>query len=108
MLPSETQHRKKTIPQNKEPVKKEPPKPTIPTEQVQEFLEGKLSLSTGARVTNIEAGYLWNQEGIEKYRINVWCEKRGDSDSLCVQVFIGGSYFVHYNRKDGTITDRTL
>jgi hypothetical protein len=99
---------KQTMPKKKEPVKKEPVKPTIPEDRIKEFLDGKLKLAGTVRVKNVEAGFLWSQGGVEKYRINVWCEKRDDPDSFCKQFFIGASYFVCYDRKDGTITDRTL
>ena len=90
------------------PKKKEPVKPTIPEDQVKEFLDGKLKLTSATRVTDVEAGFLWDRGGLERYRINVWCEMRDNPDSFCKQVFIAESYFVCYDRKGGTITDRTL
>lgn len=79
-----------------------PPKPRIDPVRLEEFLSARVTVGQGAKIANITDGFLWESEGLQRYRINVWMLK--DSG----EQHIGASFFVHYDKNKKIITDKTL
>ena len=84
-----------------------PPKPNLPERELKDFLHGKLKLHQAAKVSTIDANFLWKEGGLERYRVNVWVTEP-HTDGLYDRQYIGASYFLHYDRSSGVISDKTL
>jgi len=82
--------------------------PAIDAQTMKSFLEGRLTLKEAVKVKNVEQCFLWNREGLERYRINVWMTKKYDGDLIAEQIYIGKSYFLHYDSTTGEIEDKTI
>jgi hypothetical protein len=80
-------------------------KPTIPTETLEKFLLEKIK-TPRSKINNIHVGFLWEVDGVERYRINIWTKEKSE-DSLSLKDMIADSFFVHYNRKSDSIVDFT-
>ena len=81
------------------------PKPTIPKRELEKFLQDKLLLSDVSKIKNIDEVFLWSGGGYERYRVNVWVVQT-ENEALGKQ-HIGKSFFIHYNRIDNVILDKT-
>ena len=81
----------------------------IPEDELMFWIEKNVD-TTGANIVKIRDGFLWSQGDIERHRLDIF-EKyypNGDKDSFCWTNRIGErSFFLHYNRADSTITDKT-
>lgn len=98
--------RKSTAPKKNMPQKQAspppPPKPRIDPARLEEFLAARVTVKDGAKICDIQDGFLWETEGLQRYRINVWLQK--DSG----EKVIGASFFVHYDKNKKVITDKTI
>lgn len=74
------------------------PKNKIPQEKLREFV-GEVS-----DLFMIRAEYLWGENDVHRFRINVWIKEKME-DCLGLSQKITKSYFVHYN--GGVIVDKT-
>ena len=83
------------------------PDPTIPNKILKEFLDRHVSVGDAVNVTKIKDGFLWQKGDIERYRVNVWM-RRDVEGQYCHDNYIGYSWFLHFNRKDEVLTDKTL
>jgi hypothetical protein len=91
---------KKTMPQQ-EASPPSPPKPRIDPAPLEEFLAARVTVKEGAKIYDIRDGFLWEVEGVQRFRIDVWIEE-GE------RKMIGSSFFVHYEKNKKVITDRTI
>lgn len=87
--------------------KPEPPKPTIPNELLKAFLEERITTEDAVKVTQVVDGFLWEKGDIQRYRINVWMKEPVEG-MFCDRNYIGESWFVHYDKKNKTLTDKTI
>lgn len=85
---------------------KAPPKPTIPNDILKAFLDRHVTISDAVNITQVSDGFLWEKGGIERYRVDVWM-KRDVEGQYCHDNYIGYTWFLHYNRQDQTLTDKT-
>lgn len=76
-------------------------KPDLPAEKLQNFLEYRVYLKDGVKITNIHAGFLWKVDNIERYRVNVWVKQDG-------REYISHSFFVHYDLASKEIVDYSI
>lgn len=81
-------------------------KQTIPESELKEFLENRITLNSMVHLKRVDCGFLWKRGDVERYRITVWTEDR--TDESCPSNRIPYSAFVHYDRKNSTITDNTI
>jgi len=101
----------RTKPKHKNPVEEyvEPakaPSPTIPNDILKAFLDRHVTLGDAVNVTQVTDSFLWEKGGIERYRVNVWM-KRDVEGQYCHHNYIGYSWFLEFNRKEQTLTDKT-
>jgi len=82
--------------------------PTIDAQTMKSFLEDDLTLDEAVKVKNVEQCFLWDREGLERYRINIWMTKKYDGDLIVEQSYIGKSYFLHYDSTTGEIENKTI
>jgi len=85
---------------------KAPPKPTIPNDILKAFLDSHVTLGDAVNITQITDSFLWEKGGIERYRVNVWMKKEIEG-AFCHRNYIGYSWFLEFNRKKQTLTDKT-
>lgn len=85
---------------------KKPHKPTIANDILKAFLDRHVNVGDAANITQITDGFLWEKGGVERYRVNVWMKEEVDGQ-FCSKNYIGYSWFLHYNREEQTITDKT-
>lgn len=81
----------------------------IPEDELLFWIKSNVD-TDGAEITLIRDGYLWSKGDIERHRLDIF-EKyypNGNKDDFCWTNKIGErSFFLHYNRADSTITDKT-
>ena len=82
-------------------------KPQLPADVLNEFLEQKIRISEVKNIHDIRCGFLWDRDGLQRYRINVWTETRVDGQ-YCSQFRITWSFFVHYDATSGVLVDKTV
>ena len=88
------------------PVRSEIKKTEIPDRVLKTFLEQKIGLSKLDNISLIRAVFLWEVEGIGRYRVNVWRKTYKDGQ-YCPNIKIIHSFWVLYNAEDCLIIDRT-
>ena len=82
--------------------------PYIPEHLLEEFLEFKIDLSEIPNVKKVKSVYLWSRENIERYRVNVWTEvEKNRNGDIIKGNSITYSFFVHYDRDEMMIKDKT-
>jgi hypothetical protein len=89
-----------------EPAKSKPNKPEIPDKILKEFLEEQCKISTLKDISDVRAGFLWENGGIQRYRINVWKVTYEDGN-FCPSTTIPYSWFVYYYPDEQMIVDKT-
>jgi hypothetical protein len=100
-----TKTKKKKTTDYSEPKGKQ--KPQIPQEILKDFLEDKIKLSEVKNIKEIKCGFLWDRDGLQRYRINIWQEEHKDGQ-YCSRFYIGHSWFVHYCTRTKEIVDKTI
>ncbi len=100
-----TKTKKKKTTDYSEPKGKQ--KPQIPQEILKDFLEDKIKLSEVKNIKEIKCGFLWDRDGLQRYRINIWQEEHKDGQ-YCARFYIGHSWFVHYCTRTKEVTDKTI
>lgn len=82
--------------------------PTIPDYLLEQFLEFKIDLSEIPNVKKIKSIYLWSRDNVERYRVNIWTEvDKNRNGDIIKGNSITHSFFVHYDRDEMLIKDRT-
>jgi hypothetical protein len=99
-----TKRKKKVQEEYIEPIA--PPKPTIPNDILKAFLDRHVTVGDAVNITQVTDGFLWEKGGIERYRVNVWMKEEIEG-AFCHRNYIGYTWFLHYNREEQTITDKT-
>ena len=94
--------RKKTT---KRPDIKAKPDPKIPVDILSEFLEEKVKVRDMPNVKKIDNNFLWEKNGTQRYRINVWVEEY-QAGRYCPKVYIKYSFFVHYSASEGKVNSK--
>ena len=94
--------RKKTI---KRPDIKAKPDPKIPVDILSEFLEEKVKVRDMPNVKKIDNNFLWEKNGTQRYRINVWVEEY-QAGRYYPKVYIKYSFFVHYSASEGKVNSK--
>jgi hypothetical protein len=87
--------------------KKQEATPSIPEYVLNEFLEEQIGISNLSNVVRIKSLYLWSRSDVERYRINVWLEVKGNEEDIYNKNVIGHSFFVHYYKDENVIVDKT-
>ena len=95
--------KKKAVDEWKEPPT--PPSPKLPQAILDEFLKGNIDLPEGASLGQIKAGFLFDKNGIERYRIDVWASEPLPN-MFTKRHYIANSWYVIYDQEK--ITDKTL
>ena len=72
-----------------------------------DFLEDHIKLSEVKDLLKVDQRFLWSFDGLDRYRINVWKATHTDGYFM-KKVYISHSFFVHFDNKDKTVTDRTV
>jgi hypothetical protein len=89
--------------------KKDKEKNVIPSDELLFWIENNVD-TDGAEIVLIRDGFLWDKGGIERHRLDIF-EKyypNGSGDDFCWTNRIDErSFFLHYNREEKTITDKT-
>ena len=83
------------------------PDPKLPQDILSEFLDKEISVREIPNVTRIRDNFLWEKNGVQRFRINVWVEERIEG-RYCPKVYIKHSFFVQYNKESKQITDKTI
>lgn len=81
--------------------------PQIPQDIFNDFLESKIKLSQVKNIKEIKCGFLWERQGLQRYRINIWQEEF-ENGQYCARFYIGHSWFVHYCTRTKKIIDKTI
>lgn len=81
--------------------------PRIPEHLLGDFLEEKIGISNLKNLVKIKSNYLWNRENVERYRINVYIETKQNEEDYYHKNSIGYSFFIHYDRDEEIILDKT-
>ena len=76
----------------------------IPDKILKSFLNREIGLSELDNISKIRAAFLWDVEGVERYRIDVW-QKTYHKDRIFPSVKIKYSFFVHYYPEKQAIKD---
>jgi hypothetical protein len=100
-----TKTKKKKTTNYSEPKSKQ--KPQVPKEVLYNFLEDKIKISQVRNIKDVKCEFLWDRDGLQRYRINIWQEEYTDGQ-YCSRFFIGYSWFVHYCTRTKEITDKTI
>jgi len=88
------------------PVRAEPSKPEIPHKILKDFLEEQCKLSALKDISMTRAAFLWDRDGIQRYRINVW-QTTYEMGQFCPNTKIIHSWFVFYYPDEQMIVDKT-
>lgn len=96
--------RKKTAKANET---KKKPDPKIAVDVLESFLEEQVSLRDMINVKMVRDNFLWEKNGVQRYRINVWVEEY-QKGRYCPKVYIKHSFFVRYTKKTKKIEDLTI
>jgi len=92
----------------KHTVKSKADKPVIPSDILLHFLENSMKLKDVSNVVQIKDEFLWGLGDYERHRVNVYIREYIDGD-FCHRNLIGEySWFLHYNRQENTIQDKTV
>lgn len=78
--------------------------PKIQDIVLRKFLESKVDMK---EITDIRCCYLWSRGDVERYRINLYVETWHEA-ALYPKKSIGHSFFVHYDRYEEEIIDKTI
>jgi hypothetical protein len=89
-----------------EPAKPKPKKPEIPKKILKEFLEEQCKFSTLKDISDVKAGFLWEVDGIQRYRINIW-KSTYEGGNFCPSTTIPYSWFVHYYPDEQMVVNKT-
>ena len=89
-----------------EPIETKESKPEIPKKILNEFLEEQCKISTLKDISDVRAGFLWEEGGIQRYRINVWKSTYKDGN-FCPSTTIPYSWFVYYYLDEQVVVDKT-
>jgi hypothetical protein len=103
---SKTRKPRKQGVKKKTPFKKVPD-PKLPKEVFTKFLEDKISISEISNVCRVRDNFLWEKNGVQRFRINVWVEEYEEL-KYCPKVYIKHSFFVRYNKETKELTDHTI
>ena len=74
-------------------------KPTIPMDELQEFLESMIPLKDVAQIRRVEPCFLWDKY----FRVNVWMDQEGSPDRVYIAKYIKYSYFMSYDKELGLV-----
>lgn len=89
-------------------VKSKADKPVIPDDILLHFLENSMRLKDVKNVVQIKDEFLWSLGDYERHRVSVYIREYIDGD-FCHRNLIGEySWFLHYNRQENTIQDKTV
>lgn len=78
----------------------------IPSETLNDFLVRNCKIQEGS-LFKINDTFLWCCGDIERHRVDVWVKKYNKKDE-CVEQYIGRSFFLHYDRDNNKLADRTV
>ena len=87
------------------PSRDTPRKNEIPDKILKSFLNREIGLSELDNISKIRAAFLWDVEGVERYRIDVW-QKTYHEDRIFPSVKIKYSFFVHYYPEKQVIKEK--
>ena len=76
----------------------------IPDKILKSFLNREIGLSELDNISKIRAAFLWDVEGVERYRIDIW-QKTYHEDRIFPSVKIKYSFFVHYYPEKQVVKD---
>lgn len=82
-------------------------KTSIPENILNEFIESKINYKEFGKVVDIRDSLLWDKDGLERHRINVWTEHHVDKWDIDIKK-IGYSFFVSFDRKTKELVNKTI
>ncbi len=82
---------------------------TIPNDTLLDFVENKLLLKDVKNISLVRDAYLWTQGDVERHRLDLFekYEIEGEGEFCWTNRIGERSFFLHFNKKDKTITDKT-
>lgn len=83
------------------------PDPKMPQDILSDFLEEKIKVRDIPNVYKIKDNFLWEKDGVQRYRINVWVEEYEDG-RYCPKIYIKHSFFVRFNKETEQVVDKTI
>lgn len=87
--------------------KKKQNDPKIQEEDLEHFVMNNIKKKDESKIDEIRQSFLWDRDGIERYRINVWTTNDSKDDIFKTKK-IGYSFFVHFDVESGEIKDATV
>jgi len=91
-----------------EPAKADKAKKMIPEDELIFWIKQNVDTS-GANIVKIRDGYLWSKGDIERHRLDIFekYEVEGGGEFCWTNRIAERCYFLHYNRSEKTIVDKT-
>lgn len=91
----------------KRSAEKKMPLPTMPQDVLSDFLEEKIKVRDIPNVYRIKDNFLWEKNGVQRFRINVWVEEYQEG-RYCPKIYIKHSFFVRFNKETEQVVDKTI
>jgi hypothetical protein len=82
-------------------------KPKIPQDCLTSFIESKTTSAQAVYFNRIDCTFLWESGDVQRFRINIWVEKNVEG-SIYPHNYIGHSFFVHYDKLNGEVIDKSV
>ena len=82
-------------------------KTLISSDILNEFVESSVNYKEIGKVVEIRDHFLWERDGLERHRINVWMEEYIEAWDLIVKK-IGHSFFVSFDRAEKRLNNKTV
>ena len=82
----------------------------IPEDELIFWIEQNVDIPAGTNIVKIRDGYLWSKGDVERHRLDIFekYEIEGEGEFCWTNRIAERSYFLHYNKEQKTITDKTL
>lgn len=82
----------------------------IPEDELMFWIEQNVDIPAGTNIVKIRDGYLWTKGDVERHRLDIFekYEIEGEGEFCWTNRIAERSYFLHYNKEEKTITDKTL
>lgn len=81
----------------------------IPEDELIFWIEQNVDIPAGTNIVKIRDGYLWTKGDVERHRLDIFekYEIEGEGEFCWTNRIAERSYFLHYNKEQKTITDKT-
>lgn len=91
-----------------EPLNKKKEKQMIPEDTLMDWIDQNVDTS-GVNITKVRDHYMWTQGDIERHRLDVFekYQVEGEGEFCWTNRISERSFFLHYDRSNDKITDKT-